>query len=265
MKRLLIILIAVTLVKADLREDVENTAESLIDGAASLISAGIFSIAGTHGGFEHFNMGLGVNMINFKFTHPLTGEQIEFPGVMPLIYGEVGILDGFYVSPEINGVGAIDIIGRVMPMMRSKDYFDESIRPLYWAGGVKIQLIKDQLVPPTPAFSVTIMYHSLENIGFEFDTLHTEFSLSDLSLHADFSKTLIFLSPFVGIGYDTYELNGSYWKDGDNEKHRITLMENHHLRYYGGVRLNILYVNIFLEGAYINNKTVFSAGIKAGR
>ncbi len=262
MRKVVVVLLTAGLLNAGLKEDVETTAESFIDGAASFISAGIFSTAGAEGGLPHFDAGVGVNLTGFKFKHPLTGQELVFPGVMPLIYGELGIFDGISITPLINGVGAVDVMGRFMPAMPKKDYFN--VNPSCWSGGIKLQVLKDQLAPPTPAVSISLMYHSFGNIGFKFDTLYTNFSLSDLSIHADVSKKLLFLSPYAGIGYDSYNLKGEYWTDSDPGKQDIASFAGNHMRYYGGVKFSVLLAKIFVEGAYIGNKTVVSLGVKAG-
>ncbi len=264
MKKLVVILAFFGLLNAGLKEDVETTAGSFIDGAASFISAGILNTAGAEGGLPHFDVGAGINLTAFKFTHPLTGQKLTFPGFMPVLYGELGVFSGISITPLINGVGAIDVMGRVMPTMPTKDYFNQDITPSYMAGGVRLQILKDQLVPPTPAVSVTLMYHSFGNVGFQFDTLYTDFSLTDFSIHADVSKSLLFVSPYVGAGYDSYNLKGQYWTASNTTKQDIASFKGNHMRYYGGLKFSILLVKLFLEGAYIGNKTVVSLGIAAG-
>ena len=266
MRRVVVLLLFIGLLNASLKDDVQNTANSFIGGAAAFISGGILTSAGAEGGFPHFDAGLGFNITGFKFTHPLTGEQIPFPGLIPLMYAEVGLFDGFSLTPLINGVGAIDIIGRVMPTMSIKDYFNKDITPSYWAGGIKLQLLKDQLVPPTPAISLSFMYHSFGNIGFIFDTLYTEFSLTNISIHADVSKSLLFFTPYAGIGYDSYNLKGQYWTTSDHNKKDIAKIDGSHMRYYGGLQFNILLIKINLEAAYMDKpgKTVISLGARAG-
>lgn len=264
MKKIVVILLAIGLLNAGLKEDVETTAQSFIGGAAAFMSAGILTTASAQGGIPHFDAGIGINLTGFKFTHPLTGQNLTFPGIMPIIYGELGIFNGISLTPLINGVGAIDVIGRLMPTMPTKDYFNKDIAPSYWAGGIKLQILKDQLVPPTPAISVSLLYHSFNNVGFSFDTLYTNFSLSNLSIHADISKSLIFFTPYAGIGYDSYKLKGEYWTESDNTKNDIASFDSHHMRYYGGVQFSFLLIKLFVEGAYIGNKTVISLGLKAG-
>ncbi len=264
MRKLVIVLLTAGLLNAGLKEDVENTASSFIDGAASFISAGILSTAGAQGGIPHFDAGVGVNLTGFKFRHPLTGDELVFPGVMPIVFGELGVFSGISLTPLINGVGAIDVMGRFMPAMPTKDYFNTSINPTYWAGGIKLQILKDQLVPPTPAISISLMYHSFGNVGFKFDSLYTDFSLSNLSIHADISKSLLFFSPYVGIGFDSYNLKGQYWTEGNQTKQDIANFNGNHMRYYGGVKFSFLLIKLFVEGAYIGNKTVVSLGVKAG-
>lgn len=262
MKKLVLLFIAIGIVNAGIKEDVDTTAASFVEGAASFISAGILSSAGAEGGLPHFDAGIGVNLTGFKFKHPLTGNEIVFPGTMPVFYGEVGLFGGVSLTPLINGVGALDVIGRVMPTMSKKDYFDKT--PTYYAGGIKLQILKDQLVPPTPGISITLMYHNFTNVGFKFDTLYTDFSLSDLSVHADISKGLLFFTPYAGIGYDSYKLKGQYWTETDTTREDIASFSGNHMRYYGGLKFSILLVKIFVEGAYIGKKVVISLGAKAG-
>lgn len=266
MKKVVAVLLLLGTLNAGLKEDVETTAESFIGGAASFISAGILTTAGAKGGLPHFDAGLGLNLTGFKFTHPLTGQELTFPGVMPLMYAEVGVFSGISLTPLINGVGAIDVMGRVMPTMSTKDYFNKDINPSYWAGGIKLQILKDQLVPPTPAISISLMYHSFGNVGFKFDTLYTDFSLNNLSIHADVSKSLLFFTPYAGIGYDSYTLKGQYWTESDQNKKDIASFNGNHLRYYGGLQFNILLIKINVEGAYMDKpkKTVISLGVRAG-
>ena len=262
MRTLLLVLIAFGMLNAGLKEDVESTASSFVDPAASFISGGILNTAGAEGGLPHFDAGLGLNLIGFKFKHPLTGDELPFPGVMPLMYGELGVFSGISLTPLINGVGAVDVMGRFMPTMSQKSYFNRA--PTYYAGGIKLQILKDQLVPPTPAISVSLMYHYFGNVDFKFDTLYTDFSLTDFSIHADVSKSLLFVTPYAGIGYDTYSLKGKYWTASNQTKNDIASFDGNHMRYYGGIKLSILLIKIFVEGAYIGNKTVVSLGAQAG-
>jgi len=95
--------------------------------------------------------------------------------------------------------------------------------------------------------------------------MYTSFKLEDFSIHADISKNLIFLSPYAGIGYDSYRLKGEWWTENtsDNKK-TLAEFKDSSIRYYGGLEYKLLLVKLYLEGAYRDGNTIVSIGAKVG-
>jgi len=265
MKRLMVVVLtAIGILSAQSLEDrVQSLANSITDNAASLISSGYLSNAGCRGGLPHFNIGAGVNLNWFKFENPLnTSEKILFPAIFPYLYGEVGIFKGSSFTPLLRGLLAVDIVGKYAPTLVKISYFEES--PQLISYGVKVQILKDQLIPPTPALSVTILNNMYQTLTLKFDTLHTSLKLNDLSVRAAVSKNVLFLTPFLGIAYDTYSLKTNYWTDGDPNKKPVADVKNSKLSYFGGVEFKFLVVKGYIEGQYRNSKVGLTFGIKAG-
>jgi hypothetical protein len=263
MKKIVLMLITAGILGAQtLEDDVRNMAVSLTDNAAALISSGVISNAGCRGGLPHFNVGVAANASWFKFTNPVTSGEISFPAIFPYLYGEVGIFKGFSFTPLLRGIFAVDILGKYAPTLIKSDYFEES--PYLMGYGIKVQILKDQLVPPTPAISVAIMNHEYKNLTFKFDTLYTNLKLRDLSIRASISKNVLLLTPYVGVSYDIYSLNTNYWTTGDTTRKEISAIENNSFSYFGGVEFKILLIKGYLEGLYRNKRFGLTLGIKAG-
>ncbi len=247
---------------AGLVDDVNNTALSFVDDGSAFLSAGVLSAAGAEGGLPHFDAGLGINLTTFRFTDPVHKQEVKFPGFFPVAYGALGIYNGISLTPLISGVGSIDLLARVSPSLINDTFFVK--KPNYIAFGAKVQILKDQLVPPTPAISFTVMTHNVSGLDFKFDTVYTSFKLDNLSLHADVSKSLLLIAPYAGIGYDMYSLTGTYHTESNAKEETIAKINGNHLRYYGGLRFKVLLAKVFVEGAYIGKKTIISMGISAG-
>ncbi|MEO0265629.1 MAG: hypothetical protein ABIM43_03325 [candidate division WOR-3 bacterium] len=266
MKKLvgLLLMVGVTKAQVDtLRHRVENLAGEITGNAASIVSSGVVSNAGCRGGFPHFNVGIAVNMSWFKFANPLDDtKEVMFPAFFPYLYGELGIFKGFSFTPLLNGILAVDILGKYAPTLIKSDYFEEI--PNFLAYGVKIQILKDQLVPPTPAVSVTIINNVYKPLTFKFDTLHTSLSLNDLGIRAAVSKNFVILTPYAGVGYDTYTLKTTYWTDGDPVKKSVADVKDNVIYYFGGLEFKFLVIKGYLEGLYRNSRVGVTLGVKAG-
>ena len=265
MKKLVIVLLlSVSLLSAQtLSEKVDSTAKTFYSPGAAMISGGIFSTASTQGGLPKFDIGVGTNMEWFKFTRPDNLEETSFPAFFPFFFGEIGVFSGLSFTPVLNGILSIDLLGRYSPGLISADFIEE--KPQLISYGVKIGLMKDQLAPPTPAISITIMNHSYGDLVAKFDTLYTSFKLEDFSIHADISKNLIFLSPYAGIGYDSYKLKGEWWTENtSNNKRTLAEFKDSSIRYYGGLEFKLLLIKLYLEGAYRDGNTIVSIGAKSG-
>lgn len=266
MKRLFVVLVLVGILSAQvdtLRMRVENLAGEITGNAASLISSGVISNAGCRGGLPHFNLGVATNMMWFEFRNPLdVYEKIMFPAVFPYLYGEVGIFKGFSFTPLLNGLLAVDVIGKYAPTLLKNSYFEET--PSLISYGLKVQILKDQLVPPTPAISVSIINNMYKTLTLKFDTLHTSLALNDFSVRAAVSKNLVILTPYLGIAYDNYSLKTNYWTDGDMSKKSIADVKDYTISYFGGLEFKFLIIKGYLEGLFRNSKVGVTIGIKAG-
>lgn len=264
MKRVLLLLVVVTLLGAQtLEERVEGMAESLTDNAASLISSGIISNAGCKGGLPHFGIGAGMNMAWFEFQNPITSGKVNFPAFFPFFYGEVGIFPGFSFTPAFRGILAIDILGKYAPALVKSDYFEEL--PYLLSYGVKVQLLKDQLIPPTPALSVALMKNTYKGLTLNFeDTLNTNLRLEDLSIRASVSKNIIFVAPYLGASYDTYSMKTTFWTTGDPTPKTIADIKKDAISYFAGLEFKILMIKGYLEGVYRNKRYGITLGVKAG-
>lgn len=266
MRNIVIVLLIVGMSSAQvetLRTRVENLANEITGNAASLISSGVISNAGCRGGLPHFNVGVAVNMSWFEFANPLdNSKKIMFPAFFPYLYGEIGVFKGFSFTPLLDGLFAIDILGKYAPTLIKNSYFEET--PNLISYGVKVQILKDQLVPPTPAVSISIVNNSYKTLTLKFDTLHTSLSLNDLALRAAISKNLVILTPYAGIGYDSYTLKTTYWTNGDLTKKAIADVKENTIYYFGGLEFKFLVLKGYLEGLYRNKRVGVTLGIKAG-
>lgn len=263
MKRLFVLVLMISVVNAQsLGDRVSEMANSLNDNAAFLVSSGVISNAGCRGGLPHFNLGVATNMTWFSFKNPVTSANISFPAVFPYVYGEVGLFGGFSFTPLFRGLLAIDVIGKYAPTLIKSKYFEEL--PYLLAYGVKVQLMKDQLVPPTPAISVAIINHEYQPLTFKFDTLYTNIKLTDLAIRASVSKNLVILAPYGGVSYDLYSLKTKYWTTGDTTQVEIADVKNNMLSYFVGLEFKILILKGYLEGTYRNERFGLSLGVKAG-
>ncbi len=263
MRRLMILLLVVGVVSAQsLNDKVSQMANSLTDNAAFLVSSGVISNAGCRGGLPHFNLGVATNMTWFSFKNPVTSANITFPTVFPYVYGEVGLFGGFSFTPLFRGLLAIDVIGKYAPTLIKSKYFEEL--PYLLSYGLKVQIMKDQLVPPTPAISVSIINNEYKPLTFKFDTLYTNIKLNDLAIRASVSKNLVILAPYGGVSYDLYSLKTNYWTTGDTTRVEIADVKNNMLSYFVGLEFKLLVLKGYLEGTYRNNRFGMSLGVKAG-
>lgn len=188
--------------EARVREAIDDAARGL--GQAVAGGSPLTAPAATTGGLGHFQVGVSaaVTRVEIEDARRPTGT-LDFFQPVGTINAALGIARG-----RSAGLGAIDLVGRIGPLVAREDYRDS--RMLY-ALGVRIGLLREGVL--APSISATIMRAWVENLEYgdpERDEISFEGDVRALSARLEASKGLALVTPYAGIGYDRAEIEAAY-------------------------------------------------------
>ena len=175
------------------------------------ISGGPLSTANTLGGFPHFRVGAGFQLLSVRFHQPGKPASDTTHIFLPseVIQGRAGVMPGI-----VKGILAIDALYRW-------DYFPiaDMGKPVFYSFGVRMGLVRDKGMNPALAISVLYstflkepkMSNSIVLNGRSYPVYQVlKYSMSIVSYRADFSKRMTLFTPYVGIGLDDYNASAKY-------------------------------------------------------
>lgn len=245
---------------------------TLVETVGQAISGGVLWSANTHGGLPHFQMGAGLNVVGIEAVNP-TDTSETLVAVVPtmFLFGGIGILKGFNLSPMVGGIGSVDLIGRFGQFPTVGEYRKYAeMAPAIFGGGIRMGLLRNSLI--APAVSLTFAYTRTSQMMYVFSDSTAEawakLKLSTLSLHVDISKNLLLITPYAGIGWDWHEFNASWEVDYVNP-----LMEDDSggmdlkpssRRLYAGAELCLVIIHLNLEGGLTGGNGFVAAGARIG-
>ncbi len=247
--------------------EIRRGAEDFLQTVSPLVYGGILESGSPYGGFPHFSIGLALNMVGkIDFINPVdTTSMLSFPGVFPFLIADIGLFSGFSAAPLIDGIGAIDILFRYIRAPNPNEAQITKV-PSFLSYGVRIGILKDGLT--TPGASLTWKHGRLGTLKVEPEDLQelewAELDMKTNSVFLEVSKSLIFITPYIGIGRDWYAIDARYKELGQAEKAVEPQIKGSSGRTVIGVKLSLLLLKLYAEIGKYGNKTIVSAGFRAG-
>jgi hypothetical protein len=245
-------------------DEVRRGAQDFIDNARPLHYGGVMETGNTFGGIPHFSFGIGMNImkkVNFIDPNDTTNE-ISFLGLFPYFYGGIGLYKGLSLSPLVKGVGSVDFLFKWIPPVKIDDPKVKE-NPSFLSYGVRIGILKDGLV--TPGISFTLKRTTFGKLRVEEEgvpvPIWTEMSFSATSLYLSLSKSILFITPYLALGKDWYELPTTYAEAFEESKINPNGSSS---RFVLGLKVSLLLLKVFGEVGFYGNKNLVSLGAKIG-
>lgn len=222
--------------------------------------------AGTTGGLGHLlaSLGLGVTRVEIEDPQQASGT-IDF--FLPTAGGRlaVGLTDGIGAGGALSGTGSIDLLGR-LGIVVAREQIEESTK-LYGLG-VRVGILSE--TPLSPAVSVSLARAWTEELAFgEPDEVSFEGDVAVTSIRADLSKSLVFVSPYVGAGLDRTGIDASYTipadlsTAGQDIQGSIDPSSTHHT-FYAGIDLSLLLLTASVEAGIYDGGGFAALAVRAG-
>jgi hypothetical protein len=222
--------------------------------------------AGTTGGLGHFLVSAGVGVTRVEIEDPQRpAGTVDFllPGAG--VRAALGISDGIAPGSAVGGFGAVDVLGRA-GVLAARDRVEDATS--VFGLGVRVGLLGETALSPALSVSVgrawteEIVYGEPDEVSFRGDVAVT-------SLRADLSKSLVFLSPYVGAGIDRTWIEADYTipaelsTTGQAVAGSIEPSSTHHT-FYAGLDLSLLLLTASVEGGVYDGGAFAAVAVRAG-
>ena len=177
----------------------------------------------------------------------------------------IGITDGIASTGPVPGLGAVDFLGRV-GALTARDEIEDAATT--YGLGLRVGILGETAL--TPAISVSLLRTWTEEIVYG-DPVEVSFrgDLTVTSLRADLSKSFVFLSPYVGIGFDRTGIDASYAipaelsTSGDDIEGSMDPSSTHQA-VYAGIDLSLLVLTASIEGGIYDEGAFAALAVRAG-
>ena len=222
--------------------------------------------AGTTGGLGHFLVSAAIDATSVEIEDPQRpAGTVDFllPGVG--VRGAIGISDGIAPGTAVGGFGAVDVLGRV-GWLAARDEI-EDVSTVYGLG-VRVGLLGETALAPALSVSLArawtgeIAYGEPDEVSFRGDVAVTSF-------RADLSKSLVFLSPYVGAGFDRTRIEADYAipsglsTSGQAVAGSIDPSSTH-TTVYAGLDFSLLLLTASVEGGVHDGGAFAAIALRAG-
>ncbi len=273
MKRFVWVLLLTTSLAAatDFEALSRQAINDLMPSLALVMSADQVSTANTLGGFPHFRVGVASSFTRVTFQDPAQeGEEDALWLPYPYLYGQVGLYGGMSLTPLIGGVGSVDLLARFSTLSFLNSVSDKIAQmPTYWAMGARVGILRDKLW--SPGVSVTVLYGNITPIEVASyseeiqDTIRVKASAKATAVYLSVSKNLLFVEPYLGIGYVSGNADAQFRVGQDPYHDLLNLEAPSTLKTTLGLRLSVFpMVSGFGEVTFGGPHTLFGLGLTLG-
>jgi len=266
---LLVVTLVVSATPAFGQQVSEQRVRAAIDDAArglgQAVAGGspLTAPAGTTGGLGHFQLGIAGALTRMEIEDPRAEEgTVEFYLPVGTVQGAIGITGGGAL-----GFGAIDLVGRVGPVVAREEY--EDTRTLIGIGA-RIGILGETAA--LPALSATVSRSWVDDLEWgdpAADEVSFGADVATLSARLDVSKSLLVVTPYAGVGIDRtaidarYRIPPSHATGGSEIQGRFDTSSIHH-KAYAGVELGFILLKATIEAGIYDGGAFAAAGVRAG-
>lgn len=222
--------------------------------------------AGTTGGLGHFLVSAGVGVTRVEIEDPQrSAGTVDFLVPSAGVRAAVGITDGVASGGAIGGLGALDLLGRA-GVLAARDRIEDATS--VYGLGVRVGLLRE--TPLSPAVSLSLSRAWTEEISYgEADEVSFRGDVAVTSLRADLSKSLVFLSPYVGAGIDRTRIEADYsipagLSTSGQEVAGSIEPSSSHETFYAGVDLSLLLLTASVEAGVYDGGAFAAVALRAG-
>ncbi|MFN2384393.1 MAG: hypothetical protein ABR559_09070 [Gemmatimonadota bacterium] len=244
-------------------EDVARGLGQAVAGGSPLTAP-----AATTGGLGHFHLGASGALTRLEIEDPQRDSgTLRFVLPVGTANAALGLWKGWSLAPGISGTGALDLIGRAGPVVARQDLADNA---LLFAAGLRVGLLGEGTV--APAVSVSAFRAWTERLEYgdpAGDDVSFSGEVSTVSLRADLSKALLFLTPYAGAGIDRTQLDAAYrippssGSDGPEIQGRVEPSSTHQ-KFYAGLQFGLLALSASVEIGVYDGGGFGAAGLRLG-
>lgn len=244
---------------------VRSAIEDASRGLGQTVAGGsaLTAPAATTGGLGHVQIGAAASVTRVEIEDPRRTEgQLDFFLPVGTINAAVGLTGG-----GVAGLGAVDLLGRVGPVVAREDYRDNR---LLYAVGVRVGLLREGAL--APAISATIVRTWIDGLEYG-DRAGDEISFAgdvrSLSARLDASKQLLLATPYVGVGLDRTAIEAEYRipasrSTADREITGAFESSSFHSKAYVGVELALALASLTAEIGRHDSGSFAALGLRLG-
>ncbi len=267
MRRMMFVLVFVFLAVStysQTKEDIEYALSEIAKPLGGVVNDAILQDANTLGGLPHFRVTAGINLRTVSFRDPEIPDSMkEWTAGAISIEGRVGLFAGKSLGPTLGGFGSTDLLLRLAfyPM---GDEDSTAFVPLFGIG-LKVGVLRESLA--TPAVSLTMQYTASSIFALKDDVNETyaEFTMKVFSLHADVSKNLLIINPYVGVGFNVNSMGADIWhSEGFQRRHDTYSVSPIAAKFYAGVNKQIFFIGLNAEGGLSGETLYWAIGLSGG-
>lgn len=221
--------------------------------------------AGTTGGLGHFLVSAGIGVTRVEIEDPQRpAGTVDFllPGAG--VRAALGISGGIAPGSAVGGFGAVDVLGRA-GVLAARERIEDATS--VFGLGVRLGLLEETAL--SPALSVSLMRAWTEEIAYgEPDEISFRGDVATTSLRADLSKSLVFLSPYAGVGIDRTRIEAEYTipaglsTTGQAVAGSVEPSSSHHT-VYAGIDLSLLLLTASVEGGVYDGGAFAAVAVRA--
>lgn len=235
------------------REAIDDAARGL--GQAVAGGSPLSGPSAATGGLGHFEIGASGTLTFMEIEDPTreTGT-VDFALPTGAVTAAIGITGGADLPAGAGGIGAIDLIGKIGPVVAREDLEDTGT--LYGLGA-RVGILREGAVFPSVSVSAYRSWvDGLEWGDPEADEVSFAGDVAAWSVRADVSKEVLLVTPYAGVGLDRTEIAADYRipasrATGGQEIAGSTDVSSTHHKAYAGVRLGLLLLDAAVEvGTY---------------
>lgn len=259
---------------ADAQEVSERRVRAAIDdasrGLGQAVAGGspLSGPAAATGGLGHFAIGASGTITFMEIEDPTREEgTVDFALPTGALTAAIGITGGTDLPGGVGGIGAIDILGKVGPMVARED-IEESATLI--GLGARVGLLREGAV--FPAISVTAYRSWVDDLAWgdpDGDEVSFAGDVAAWSVRADVSKKLLLVTPYAGVGLDRTEIAADYRippsrSTGGQEIAGSTDVSSTHHKAYAGVELALALLTASIEVGSYDGGTFAAVGVRVG-
>ena len=131
--------------------------------------------------------------------------------------------------------------------------------------GLKVGVIRESLTTPAVSLSIQYTASSIMTLKDDVNETYAEFTMKVFSMHADVSKNLLIINPYVGVGFNINSMGADIWhSEGFQRRHDTYSVSPIAAKFYVGVNKQIFVIGLNAEGGLSGETLYWAIGLSGG-